>query len=54
MPRFEPKNPDYLKLATATFDRQQAMLDARQIKSKDEITLLSMAAGLWLSWEAMP
>ncbi len=25
MPRFEPKNPDYLKVATATFDRQQAM-----------------------------
>jgi uncharacterized protein (TIGR00369 family) len=25
MPRFEPKNPDYLKIATATFDRQQAM-----------------------------
>ena len=25
MPRFEPKNPDYLKVATATFDRQHAM-----------------------------
>ncbi|QWG24168.1 PaaI family thioesterase [Bradyrhizobium sediminis] len=25
MPRFEPKNPDYLKVAAATFDRQQAM-----------------------------
>jgi uncharacterized protein (TIGR00369 family) len=25
MPRFEPKNPDYRKLATATFDAQQAM-----------------------------
>jgi uncharacterized protein (TIGR00369 family) len=25
MPRFEPKNPDYRKVATATFDRQQAM-----------------------------
>jgi len=25
MPRFEPKNPDYLEVATATFDRQQAM-----------------------------
>jgi uncharacterized protein (TIGR00369 family) len=25
MPRFEAKNPDYLKVATATFDRQQAM-----------------------------
>ena len=25
MPRFEPKNPDYRKIATATFDRQQAM-----------------------------
>jgi len=25
MPRFEPKNPDYLKVATDTFDRQQAM-----------------------------
>jgi uncharacterized protein (TIGR00369 family) len=25
MPRFEPKNPDYLKAATATFDRQPAM-----------------------------
>ena len=25
MPRFEPKNPDYLKVATATFERQQAM-----------------------------
>jgi uncharacterized protein (TIGR00369 family) len=25
VPRFEPKNPDYLKVATATFDRQQAM-----------------------------
>jgi uncharacterized protein (TIGR00369 family) len=25
MPRFLPKNPDYLKVATATFDRQQAM-----------------------------
>lgn len=25
MPRFEPRNPDYRKVATATFDRQQAM-----------------------------
>ena len=25
MPRFEPKNPDYLESATATFERQQAM-----------------------------
>jgi len=25
MLRFEPKNPDYRKVATATFDRQQAM-----------------------------
>jgi uncharacterized protein (TIGR00369 family) len=25
MVRFEPSNPDYLKVATATFDRQQAM-----------------------------
>ena len=25
MPRFEPKNPDYRKVATATFDRQVAM-----------------------------
>src|SRR6202045_2102121 len=25
MPQFEPKNPDYRKVATATFDRQQAM-----------------------------
>ena len=25
MPRFEPKNPDYRNVATATFDRQQAM-----------------------------
>ena len=25
MPRFEPKNPDYRSVATATFDRQQAM-----------------------------
>jgi hypothetical protein len=25
MPRFEPKNPDYRKIATATFDSQQAM-----------------------------
>jgi uncharacterized protein (TIGR00369 family) len=25
MPRFEAKNPDYLKVAAATFDRQQAM-----------------------------
>ena len=25
MPRFEPKNPDYRAVATATFDRQQAM-----------------------------
>ena len=25
MPRFEPKNPDYLEVATATFDRQPAM-----------------------------
>jgi uncharacterized protein (TIGR00369 family) len=25
VPPFEPKNPDYLKIATATFDRQQAM-----------------------------
>ncbi len=25
MPRFEPKNPDYRKVATATFERQQAM-----------------------------
>ena len=25
MPRFEPKNPDYRKVATETFDRQQAM-----------------------------
>jgi uncharacterized protein (TIGR00369 family) len=25
MARFEPRNPDYLKVATATFDRQQAM-----------------------------
>jgi uncharacterized protein (TIGR00369 family) len=25
MPRFEPKNPEYLKIATATFERQQAM-----------------------------
>lgn len=25
MPRFEPKNPDYRKVATATFDRQTAM-----------------------------
>jgi uncharacterized protein (TIGR00369 family) len=25
MPRFEPKNPDYRKVATATFDAQQAM-----------------------------
>jgi uncharacterized protein (TIGR00369 family) len=25
VPRFEPKNPDYLKVATATFERQQAM-----------------------------
>jgi uncharacterized protein (TIGR00369 family) len=25
MPRFEVKNPDYLQVATATFDRQQAM-----------------------------
>ena len=25
MPRFEPNNPDYLKVATATFERQQAM-----------------------------
>jgi uncharacterized protein (TIGR00369 family) len=25
MPQFEPKNPDYRKIATATFARQQAM-----------------------------
>lgn len=25
MPCFEPKNPDYMKVAIATFDRQQAM-----------------------------
>jgi uncharacterized protein (TIGR00369 family) len=25
MPRFEPKNPDYLNVAAATFDQQQAM-----------------------------
>jgi uncharacterized protein (TIGR00369 family) len=25
MPRFEPKNPDYRRVAAATFDRQQAM-----------------------------
>jgi uncharacterized protein (TIGR00369 family) len=25
MPRFEPRNPDYRKIASATFDRQQAM-----------------------------
>jgi uncharacterized protein (TIGR00369 family) len=25
VPRFEPKNPDYRSVATATFDRQQAM-----------------------------
>jgi len=25
VPPFEPKNPDYLKVAAATFDRQQAM-----------------------------
>ena len=25
MPRFEPKNPDFRKIATATFDRQRAM-----------------------------
>src|SRR5258706_5491088 len=25
MPRFEPKNPDYRAVATATFDRQRAM-----------------------------
>jgi uncharacterized protein (TIGR00369 family) len=25
MPRFEPKNPDYRKVATATFERQPAM-----------------------------
>src|SRR5882757_791428 len=25
MPRFEPKNPDYRKIATATFEQQQAM-----------------------------
>ncbi len=25
MPRFQPKNPDYRKIATATFDGQQAM-----------------------------
>jgi uncharacterized protein (TIGR00369 family) len=25
MPRFEPKNPDYRAVATATFERQQAM-----------------------------
>jgi uncharacterized protein (TIGR00369 family) len=25
MPRFEPKNPDYLAIATATFERQHAM-----------------------------
>ncbi len=25
MPRFEPKNPDYLEVATATFGRQPAM-----------------------------
>jgi len=25
MPRFEPKNPDYRAIATATFDRQQAL-----------------------------
>jgi uncharacterized protein (TIGR00369 family) len=25
MPRFLPKNPDYLKVVAATFDRQQAM-----------------------------
>jgi uncharacterized protein (TIGR00369 family) len=25
MPRFEPKNPDYRAVASATFDRQQAM-----------------------------
>ena len=25
MPRFEPKNPDYRKIATATFDSQAAM-----------------------------
>jgi uncharacterized protein (TIGR00369 family) len=25
MPQFTPKNPDYVEVATATFDRQQAM-----------------------------
>ena len=25
VPRFEPKNPDYRRIATATFERQQAM-----------------------------
>ena len=25
MPRFEPKNPDFRKIATATFERQRAM-----------------------------
>jgi uncharacterized protein (TIGR00369 family) len=25
MPRFEPRNPDYRKVAAATFDRQRAM-----------------------------
>src|SRR4030081_997283 len=34
------------KAAIKVVDAQQAMLDARQIKSKDEITLLSMSAAL--------
>ena len=34
------------KCAIKVVDGQQAMLDARQIKSKDEITLLSMAAAM--------
>ncbi len=29
MPRFEPKNPDYREIATATFERQHAMRNAR-------------------------
>jgi hypothetical protein len=27
--RFEPKNPDYRAIATATFEQQRAMKDAR-------------------------
>ena len=50
MPRFEPKNPDYREVATATFARQQAMRTFRMSIARLEPGEVDLSMPYSLDW----